>query len=99
VVSSFDGVNHDVLMARLARRIGDKRLLRIVRAFLNAGMMRGGVAIERYEGTPQGGRCHRCSPICYSTILIKSWNGGVIASVAMPTTATSTFGQRRRQNA
>jgi RNA-directed DNA polymerase len=51
----FDRVNHDILMARLARRIGDKRLLRIVRRFLKAGMMQGGVCIERHEGTPQGG--------------------------------------------
>lgn len=51
----FDRVNHDVLMARLARRIGDKRLLRIARRFLEAGMMQGGVRIERNEGTPQGG--------------------------------------------
>jgi RNA-directed DNA polymerase len=51
----FDRVNHDILMARLARRIGDKRLLRIVRRFLQAGMMQGGVCIERHEGTPQGG--------------------------------------------
>ena len=51
----FDRVNHDILMARLARRIGDKRLLRIVRRFLQAGMMAGGVCIERHEGTPQGG--------------------------------------------
>ena len=51
----FDRVNHDVLMSRLARRIGDKRLLKIVRRFLEAGMMQGGVVIERYEGTPQGG--------------------------------------------
>jgi len=51
----FDRVNHDILMARLARRIGDKRLLRIVRRFLQAGMMANGVCIERYEGTPQGG--------------------------------------------
>ena len=51
----FDRVNHDVLMSRLARRIGDKRLLRIVRRFLEAGMMQGGVCIERHEGTPQGG--------------------------------------------
>src|SRR5262249_39520628 len=43
------------LMARLARRIGDKRLLRIVRRFLEAGMMQAGVCIERQEGTPQGG--------------------------------------------
>ena len=51
----FDRVNHDILMARLARRIADKRLLRIVRCFLEAGMMQDGVCIERYEGTPQGG--------------------------------------------
>jgi RNA-directed DNA polymerase len=55
VVTSFDRVNHDILMARLARRIGDKRLLRIVRRFLEAGMMQAGVCIERHEGTPQGG--------------------------------------------
>src|SRR5207237_5014794 len=51
----FDRVNHDILMARLARRIGDKRLLKIVRGFLEAGMMQAGVCIERHEGTPQGG--------------------------------------------
>lgn len=51
----FDRVNHDVLMSRLARRIGDKRMLKIVRRFLEAGMMQGGVCIERHEGTPQGG--------------------------------------------
>ncbi|MCK4374681.1 MAG: group II intron reverse transcriptase/maturase [Candidatus Brocadiae bacterium] len=51
----FDRVNHDVLMARLARRVADKRLLRIVRRFLEAGMMQQGVCVERYEGTPQGG--------------------------------------------
>jgi RNA-directed DNA polymerase len=51
----FDRVNHDVLMSRLARRITDKRLLRIVRRFLEAGMMRNGVCVERYQGTPQGG--------------------------------------------
>jgi RNA-directed DNA polymerase len=51
----FDRVNHDVLMSRLARRIGDKRLLRIIRRFLAAGMMQHGVSTERHEGTPQGG--------------------------------------------
>ncbi len=51
----FDRVNHDILMARLARRIGDKRLLGIIRSFLQAGMMADGVCIERHEGTPQGG--------------------------------------------
>ena len=51
----FDRVNHDVLMGRLARRIADKRLLRIVRRMLEAGIMKDGVVVERYEGTPQGG--------------------------------------------
>jgi len=51
----FDRVNHDMLMARVARHVRDKRLLRITRRFLEAGMMWDGVCIERYEGTPQGG--------------------------------------------
>jgi len=51
----FDRVNHDILMSRLARRIGDKRLLKIIRRFLETGMMQEGVCVERHEGTPQGG--------------------------------------------
>jgi group II intron reverse transcriptase/maturase len=51
----FDRVNHDILMGRLARRLGDKRLLRLVRRFLEAGVMLNGVVVEREEGTPQGG--------------------------------------------
>ncbi len=55
MVVSFDRVNHDILIARFARRIGDKRLLRMVQRVLQAGMMRDGVCIERHEGTRQGG--------------------------------------------
>lgn len=51
----FDRVNHDVLMSRLARRIGDKRLLKLIRRYLEAGVMSRGVVVERVEGTPQGG--------------------------------------------
>jgi group II intron reverse transcriptase/maturase len=52
----FDRVNHDVLMGRLTKRISDDRVLRIVRRYLEAGIMaHGGVVGERYEGTPQGG--------------------------------------------
>jgi RNA-directed DNA polymerase len=51
----FDRVNHDILMSRIARRIGDKRLLRVIRRFLQAGMMQDGVCVARDEGTPQGG--------------------------------------------
>ena len=51
----FDRVNHDVLMGRLAKRIEDKRLLGLIRRYLEAGMMANGIAMERHEGTPQGG--------------------------------------------
>jgi RNA-directed DNA polymerase len=51
----FDRVNHDVLMGRLAKRIEDKRLLRLIRRYLEAGMMADGIATARTEGTPQGG--------------------------------------------
>ena len=51
----FDRVNHDVLMGRVARRVADKRVLRIIRRFLEAGIMKQGVCVFRHEGTPQGG--------------------------------------------
>jgi len=51
----FDRVNHDVLMERLSRRIGDGRVLRLIRRYLVAGIMADGVVVERHEGTPQGG--------------------------------------------
>jgi RNA-directed DNA polymerase len=54
-VSSFDRVNHDILMGRLAKRIADRRVLRLIRRYLNAGVLAHGVVIERHEGTPQGG--------------------------------------------
>jgi group II intron reverse transcriptase/maturase len=51
----FDRVNHDVLMGKLENRIVDRRMLRIIRRFLEAGIMADGVVVERHEGTPQGG--------------------------------------------
>ena len=51
----FDRVNHDVLMGRLAKRIADRRVLGLVRRYLDAGVLADGVVIERHEGTPQGG--------------------------------------------
>ena len=51
----FDRVNHDVLMARVARKITDKRVLKLIRGFLNAGVMENGLVSPTKEGTPQGG--------------------------------------------
>jgi RNA-directed DNA polymerase len=51
----FDRVHHDKLMGRIAKRIGDKRLLKLIRAFLNAGVMENGLVSPSVEGTPQGG--------------------------------------------
>ena len=51
----FDRVNHDKLMARLAQRISDKRMLKLIRAFLRAGVLEGGLVSPVDEGTPQGG--------------------------------------------
>lgn len=51
----FDRVNHDILMSRVARRIKDKRVLHLIRSYLQAGLFEGGVITQRVEGTPQGG--------------------------------------------
>ena len=51
----FDRVNHDILIDRLQKRIGDAGVIRLIRAYLNSGIMDGGMVQERVQGTPQGG--------------------------------------------
>lgn len=51
----FDRVNHDILMSRIARQVKDERVLKLIRRYLEAGMMTEGVVSARTEGTPQGG--------------------------------------------
>lgn len=50
----FDRVNHDALMARMARRAGDKKVLKLIRRYLEAGIMADGMVVASEEGTPQG---------------------------------------------
>lgn len=66
----FDRVNHDVLTARVARRVKDPRVLLLIRRYLQAGMMEGGLVSPRTEGTPQGGPL---SPLL-SNILLDAWD-------------------------
>lgn len=62
----FDRVNHDMLMGRVAKRVSDKRLLKLIRAFLNAGVMEDGLVGPTDEGTPQGGSL---SPLLSNLVL------------------------------
>jgi RNA-directed DNA polymerase len=66
----FDRVNHDILMARVARQVKDARVLKLIRRYLEAGLMRDGMAPARREGTPQGGPL---SPLL-SNILLTDWD-------------------------
>jgi RNA-directed DNA polymerase len=64
----FDRVNHDVLMGRIAKRVEDKRVLKLIRAFLNAGVLENGLVSPTDEGTPQGGPL---SPLLSNLLLDK----------------------------
>jgi RNA-directed DNA polymerase len=66
----FDRVNHDVLMSRVARRVADKRVLKLIRAYLNSGVLENGLVSPTEEGTPQGGPL---SPLL-SNLLLDEWD-------------------------
>jgi RNA-directed DNA polymerase len=86
----FDRVNHDILIDRLRKRIDDAGIIRLIRAYLNSGIMSDGVVLERYQGTPQGGPL---SPLLANVLLDEVdkvlEKRGYIALRATPTTATS----------
>ena len=76
----FDRVNHDLLMAKLAKKVGDGRVLKLIRRYLEAGMMAEGAISPRTQGTPQGGPL---SPLL-SNILLTSGTGARRACVLSP---------------
>ena len=87
----FDRVNGDILMGVVAKRVADKRILKLIRGFLTAGvLLADGLAGATEEGTPQGGPL---SPLVSNLMLdswTRSWRRAASTSCAMPTTATST---------
>ena len=86
----FDRVNHDILMGRIAKRVEDKRVLKLIRAFLNAGVMENGLVSPTDEGTPQGGPL---SPLLSNLMLDdldRELSDADSASCGTRTTATST---------
>ena len=86
----FDRVNHDKLMAQIAKRVEDKRLLKLIRAFLNAGVMENGLLSPSVEGTPQGVLFRPCSAISCLMHSIASWSFADIVMFATQMTAIST---------
>ena len=82
----FDRVNHDVLMSRVARRVSDKRMLKLIRGFLNSGAMENGLVGPTEKERRKADPCRRFFPICCSTIWTESWSNADTASFATQTT-------------
>lgn len=84
----FDRVNHDILMFCVERHVEDKQVLRLIRRYLEAGVMSGGVVSHRQEGRRKAARFRRCYRTSCSMNSTVSWSGETIASCAMPMTRT-----------
>ena len=83
----FDRVNHDILIDRLQKRIPEAGIIRLIRAYLNSGIMSDGAVLERIRGRRKAARCRRSWPMSCWTKWIRNWNDAAIVLRAMPTTA------------
>jgi retron-type reverse transcriptase len=92
----FDRVNHDILIDRLGRTITDRRIIRLVRPYLDAGIMDAGIVQQRVEGTPQGGPP---SPLLANVLLARwtrNWSAVATPSSAVRMMRTSMSAAARR---
>lgn len=76
----FDKVNHDILMSKVARKVGDKKILLLIRRFLQAGVVEGGLVKTSEEGTPQGGLCKALHKPPYAKKVIMQSKSGRLLS-------------------
>lgn len=94
----FDKVNHDVLMSRIARKVEDKRVLRLIRRYLESGVLCGGLMSQRTQGTPQGVHYLLFCPISYWMIWTRNWRDGAMRFVATVMIANSMYGRSAPEN-
>ncbi|WP_419146403.1 reverse transcriptase domain-containing protein [Leclercia adecarboxylata] len=92
----FDRVDHDILMDRLRKRITDQAVIRLIRAYLDAGTLINGVVEKSRCGRRKAAHCRRCWRTCCWTKWIGSLNAEAIVSCAMPTMRTCMCAVRRR---
>jgi hypothetical protein len=85
-------------MGRIAKRVEDKRLLKLIRAFLNAGVIENGLLSPSVEGTPKGDHFRHCSAISCSMNSTGSWSVVDFVSFGMRMIAISTFAASGRGN-
>jgi RNA-directed DNA polymerase len=85
----FDRVSHDALMARVARKVRDKAVLRLIGKYLRAGVLVGEDLQPTETGVPQGSPLSRCCQTSCSTTWIRNWNDAATTSPATVTTFSS----------
>jgi retron-type reverse transcriptase len=91
-------VNHGILMPRIARKVKDERILKLIRRYLQAGLMADGIVSARTEGTPQGGPLSPLLSNILLTDLDRELERRGTSSAATPMTAISTPEAKRRDN-